>query len=749
MLLSSYVRLTPVGCHRTVSGFPVAWAAWAALTCPPAVAAEAEQAKGAVLEEVVVTARKRAESLQDVPVSITAFTGETLARVGAVGFQDIMYRTPNLYEYYLGEAKGSPPIIRGVQGTNTAGADPAVGFVVDDVYYGNNTAAVFDYFDLDSLEVLRGPQGTLFGRNTTGGVVNIRTTDPTDTFGGSVSATYGNYDHVRLQGLVSGPIVKDTVAGKLTAVFNDRSGFIKNTFPGGKDLRSEHNWFVRGGLKFTPRQTTEFDLRFDYRNVDQRGGGTKGDGDNPVFSGIIPPLEFHFNYPFDYSVNWDQSGRETLEAWGGSFTAVQQLTGSELRSITAYRQHTYYSIFDTDFSPNHFINDGSPEEFKQVSQEFRWSSTGSGGRAWIVGLYYYHGNSLDENFITFQQDFLVYLVGLPPNAVPDLMSQAHGRQIADSLAAYGHLDLPLGERAAFAVGVRVTHDKKDIDYTQDDPAGVFGGPFALQDSKSWTAPTGDVTYSYKWTPESMGYATIARGYKAGGFNDGIGQVDNPPFDPEYVTNYEIGWKSTWLGSRLRFNFSAYYLDWKDIQVAGFDTSDPNNIRRVTGNFGKAHSQGLEFELTARPTEALELGLNGGLLRGKIEPDPAAGIAGTDSLSGPEYSLSANVSFRQPLGGGGTLQWYADVLRQGRNEMIKGPQTPGEIVGPIQDAFNVANARITYESPDNHWSVAVWGKNLTDEVYRTKYFQIGAPFLPPGALVLSEPRTYGLELRLNF
>jgi len=637
-----------------------------------------------------------------------------------------------------------------VQGTNTAGADPAVGFVVDDVFYGNNTAAVFDYFDLADIEVLRGPQGTLFGRNTTGGVVNIHTKDPPDSLQGTLSGTFGNYNYRRIEGSIGGPLIAGKLAANVVAVFNDRDGFIKNVNPNGKDLRSEHNWSTRGALHFTPSDATTLDLRVDYRDTDQRGGGTKGDGNNVFFTGVIPGTEnlfFLFNDPFEYSVNWDQSGRETLEAWGASLTAIHRFATTELRSITAYRTHSYFSIFDTDFSPNHWINDGSPEEFKQVSEELRWSSTGNEHLQWITGLYFYHGDSLDLNFITFQQDILPIL-GAPPGT-PDLKTQAHGQQIADSYAAYGNVDWPLTERASLAIGLRVTYDRKEIDYIQDDPSGFFGGGFTLQDSDQWTKPTGHVTFSYKWTTDSMGYLTVARGYKAGGFNDGIGQADNPPFAPEFVTNYEVGWKSTWLANRLRFNIDAYYLDWKDIQVAGFDTSDPNNVRRVTGNFGSAYSTGMEFELTARPVESLELGLNGGLLRGKLEPDPTRGITGTDSLTGPEYSLSASVLFTQRLGQGGTLNWYLDAQRQGPNDLIKGPATPGEFVGPHQDPFNVVNARVEYQSAEKGWSVALWGKNITDEVYRTKYFQIGSPLLPPGALVLSEPRMYGVQLQLHF
>jgi iron complex outermembrane receptor protein len=721
--------------------------------CPVSAVVQAEtatvdtgQAAPVRLEEVVVTARKRIESLQDVPASITAFTEATLERINAESIDDILLRTPNLYEAYLGESKGSPPSIRGVSGTNTAGADPAVAFVVDDVYYGNNTEGVFDLSDLQSLEVLRGPQGTLFGRNTTGGVINVRTRDPSDTPDGEITASYGNYGHIRTEGSVTGPLIPSTLDGSISGVFNDRDGFIKNTYPGGSDLRSEHNWFIRSALRYTPGESTQIFLRMDYRDLDQRGGGYKADGLNPNFTGAIPGLGFVASAPFAYSVTQDQSGIERLKAWGASLTAVQQLPGSELRSITAYRTHDYYSIFDTDLSPNKWVNDGSPEQFHQLSQEFRWSSTGTTGNVWILGLYYYHGNSLDNNFITFQQDLLPVL-GFPPGT-PNQTAEAYGNQITNSYAAYGHYELAFTSKLGLAIGTRYTHDHKSINYAQTDQSGFFGGPFTENESKSWSAFTGDAALSYKWTPDLLTYVSVARGFKAGGFNDGLSQQDNPPFGPEYVTSYEAGVKSSWLQRRLTVDAATYYYKWSDIQVAGFDYAQ-NQFSRVTGNFGLAYSQGGELALTARPLPALELSLAGGWQRGHLVGSASHGITATDTLTGPDYSANAGIQFTQPLDGHGSLVWYADALLQGRNDLTQGTPTPGQIVGPHQGGFVLYNARIQYLSRDERWGVALWGKNLANKVYITKYFDLGGnPLLPPGAFVLSDPRTYGLELHLK-
>lgn len=726
----------------------------ATATAPPlaAQAADTERADGLVLEEIVVTARKRTESLQEVPISITAFTDETLERIAATELIDILHRTPNFYQPYLGEAKGTPPSIRGVLGTSTAGADPAVGFYLDEVYLGNTVASSFDLFDLASLEVLRGPQGTLFGRNTIAGVINVRTKQPTEEFEGSIAATVGNYDDVRLRGYVSGPIAGDNLFGKVSVMYHDRDGFIDNENTDHGDLRELHNWFIRSQLRYVVSDATEFTFSFDYRDVNQRGGGYKADGQNLFFSGVVPGTE-HLFYdpgdPLEYSVNWDCCGEEDLEAWGVSLDVSHELPGMEFRSITAYREHDYFSIFDTDLSPNRWLSDGSPEEQSQFSQEFRLTSTTDNRLSWIAGLYYFQQDTLDLNFGRLESDLLTIL-GFPPG-FPDQLAQANGDQTADSYAAYVHLGYDLTERLELAVGGRVTHDEKDIDYFQSDPTGLLGGGFAYTDSDSWTEFTGDLTLSYQWTPDHMTYASIARGYKAGGFNDGIGQADNPPFDPEYVLSYEVGLKSSFLDDRMLFNVAAYYLDWKDIQVAGFRRGEDNSFRRVTGNFGEAESYGLEAETVLRPVEGLEFTATLGLMEGETETVSDNGLVSTSNLVGPDYTGSASALYEHDVGNHGSLAWYADVLVQGPNDLV--PPTavaPGAVEGAHQDSYALLNARVTFTTVDGRWSFSLWGKNLTDEVYKTQYFSFdGNTLLTPGALVLGEPRMYGADIRLNF
>lgn len=702
-----------------------------------------------IIEEVIVTARKRDESLQEVPISITAFNEDMLERINANELLDVFLRTPNFHQNYDGDAKGATPTVRGINSSNTAGADPAVGFYIDEVYMGNTTASSFDLYDLESIEILRGPQGTLFGRNTIGGVVNVKTKKPTDEVEGSAKFLYGNYDHVRINGLLSGPIVEGKLYGKVSALYNDRDGTVNNLNPGHTDLRTQDNWFVRSQLRYVPSAQTEINLTLDYREVDRIGGATQADGQVAFFSGAIPNLAFTFGDPLDRTVNMDCCGNEQLEAWGIALDLSHQFELFEFRSISAYRGHNYNALIDVDLSPNQWVNDGGPEDQTQFSQELRLTSTSDSRFSWIVGLYYFEQDTLDQNFITFEQDLLPIL-GFPPGT-PDLTAQANGDQRTKSYAAYAHLDFDITDKFKLALGGRITHDKKKIDYAQTDQSGFFGGGFAYSDSDSWTEFTGDATLSYNWTDDFMSYASVSRGYKAGGFNDGIGVADNPPFDPEFVWSYELGFKSTWMDGRVILNANGYYLKWKDIQASGFVVQQGGGFRRITGNFGTADSIGAEAELQFLVTENLLFSANFGYQDGEIEENAANGIAAVDSLTGPDYSIGLSTQYSHPLKDMGTLTWYVDGQIQGPNDHVPNFNDMGlNLLGPEQDTFGLLNARVSFAPDNGKWEFALWGKNLTDKAYLGRYFAGGGnPLIPPGATVIGEPRTYGAEIKVNF
>jgi len=278
-----------------------------------ALPAAAGAAVDEALEAVIVTAQKREQNIQDVPVSMSAYTAGMLAAIGAESLEDVALRTPNFAYQESSDLKFVPAGIRGVYGGVTGGEDQAVGMYLDEVYLGTATAAQFDLFDLERVEVLRGPQGSLFGRNTTGGAVSFTTRKPTDEFRGILAATVGNYSLRRVQAMVSGPLGGSGVAGKLAAVYHDRGGTFDNVYLGSK-TNDEHNWSVRGQLRFMPSEDVEFNLAADYREL-RREPTREIVTDNFLFGLGIPFMTYASDGdPLNYSIGQEGSNVERLEA---------------------------------------------------------------------------------------------------------------------------------------------------------------------------------------------------------------------------------------------------------------------------------------------------------------------------------------------------------------------------------------------------------------------------------------------------
>ena len=675
----------------------------------------------------------------DVPISISTFNENLLQQIGANSLDDITVRTPNFYSLQQGEAKSTPPSIRGIGSRSSAGSDPAVGFYIDEVYLGNQVGSMFDLFDIEQIEVLRGPQGTLFGRNSIGGVVNITSVKPSDDFIGRFSASAGNFDAIRIKGMISGPLIEDKLAGKISGVYNDRDGFIENRFDGGT-LKAEHNWSLRGQLRFTPTDELEMTLTGDYREVDQNAGGYESLTQNPAFAGAIPSLTFIIDDPFNYSVSWNQPGLETLEAWGVSLNTKIYFENVYLTSITAYREHDYFSVFDTDQSPNDWITDGSPEEQWQVSQELRLTSLGDNKLDWVAGLYFFHQESVDKAFATLGADLAPLLFG-----VPFVRGDVKGDQVAESIAIYLHGTYHVTDKLNLTIGSRVTYDEKELNYSQDDVAGIIGGnipPFTDEDS--WTAFTGDITLDYHWTQNTLTYAKVARGYKAGGFNDGFAQANNPSFDPEFLLSYEIGFKSQLFDNIVVFNFNIFHMQWDDIQIRDL-TNVGGVLGVVTGNFGEADSTGVESELFIRPTENLDIGVTYGQSDAEFTVGNTIGtVTSGTTFPGPEFTLGLTLDYRHPIDTSGTVILHMDYQLQGDNDII-----PGDPVS-FQEQFGLLNGRITFQPENAKWNISVWGKNLTDEVFMVQHFDFSDNgLLGNRAIVLGNPRTYGIEINANF
>lgn len=727
--------------HLTIGGIAVV----ATLTLLP----KQSLAQEFSLEEIVVTAQKREQSIQDVGISITAFSQENLSNIGATGIADIARHTPGLNFENFTDLKLSGTVLRGINAdTGSAGQDPSVGYYLDEVYLGPGVGANIDLFDVERVEVLRGPQGTLFGRNTIGGVVSITSKKPSETLEGYLEAGYGNYDQTRLKGSISGPLIDNLLAASFSAVYDDRDAYIDNKFRHA-DADGSHQKSARGALLFTPSENTEFLFSVDYRKVTQRSKSMETLRYNPdgipAQLGVTPNVD-----PKDRNVFSNYLGEERLEAWGGMLKTTIHFDGVDLVGVTGYREHDYFNLGDTDMGPLDLIRDGDPERVRRFTQELRLVSDNDSDLSWIIGLYYSDQDTNNISIIELRED-LLGIFGLPQTV---LAGGSDAGMSAESYAVFASFSYQINDKFDVTLGIRQTYEKKSIDYRQIDFESelgfpLLGGSFTVKSEDDWNAVTPMLTMTYRIQEQIMAYGTISRGFKSGGFNDALGSGDGISFDPEYLMNYELGLKSSWFDQRVIANVALFYMDWEDIQLGTDNPDTPNIFDPFTSNAGKAHSKGIEIEAQALVSENLTVGANLSVMEAEYDEGEGvlAGGAELDKITqAPEYKLGLNIMYRHPIGDNYELTMRGDYIRQGESYLAVEYRDPYSKT----DGYGLVNGRITLASKEGNWRLSLWGKNLTDEIYRVRHFDLfDNPLVGQSLSTLNAPRTYGAELRVDF
>ena len=707
---------------------------------PVAVAASAGSYQ---LEEIIVTARKVAENIQETPVSVTAFNAATIDKLGMTGMNDIAMRAPGLAYGNFGDSKLSPTSLRGVvSSAGSAGQDPAVGVYVDEVFIGQGADAPLDLYDIERVEVLRGPQGTLYGRNTIGGVVSLTTKRPSDEFEASTELTYGNYDYVRVGGSLSGPLGTDVLKGKISAVYDDRDGTDTNVWlhiP----VNDKHHWTTRGQLLFTPSDTTELLVTGEYYKIDQHPlvFETLRYNDAKLLPQLLDAFELPRNTdPYDRKVYSNQETTETLEAWSGSAALKMKFDSVDFTSITAYRTHDYFSRDDTDRSPVDIAYDGDPESVDTFSEEarVRWTT---GSFDWLLGAYYFDRDSKNQSFIEIGPD-LAALFGAPE--IAGFRAGSDAAMGTTSVSGFASATWRASEQLDFTVGGRYTHEKKDIDYVQTDPLEILGGSFSIKADDHWSQFTPNASARYRFSPEVMGYATISEGFKSGGFNDALGDANGIAYDPETVWNYEIGLKNELFDRRLVANFALYYMKWNDIQLTNDNPATPI-YDPIILNAGKAHSAGVEVELHAAATERLTFGATLSVQEAKYDEGTLPTGQKLKRIPyAPSYTSDLNAEYRIPLGSG-ELSLLGEVVLRGDSYLTQDNQKDGHV-----GDYALYNARVAYRADSGHWTVTLWGKNLGDETVKQRLFDLSDQDLVGQKFIaLGDPLTYGLTLRMDF
>ena len=572
---------------------------------------------------IIVTARRRDEALQDTPVSVTAVSTQQLELLVSPDLEQLKGTVPNLIiDPVASGPNGAAIAIRGVSFEDIEKSfDPAVGVIIDGVYFGSNTGQLTDLFDIESVEVLRGPQGTLFGRNTTGGVINVRRSTPTGKWGATIKGRVGNYGQRGASAVINAPIIEDVVALKIYDNFSDMSGWVKNL---NKGVTGPHNKTNNFGvaLLVTPTDNLSLKLTYDRYDLDSPNNDvvaptSRTDYDlacrlNPVTGQTLTgiPLD-QCNRTNDdlYTTFQDE---DTFMHYGQN-TYIAELEWEvapdmTLTSITSRMDTTEHGRTDFEASSVTFFSSERSQAYRQWTQEIRLAGKFS-IVDYVVGGYYFKNGYNSRNLTNFGAFFQA--LGRPPQAVliPDYDSE--------SIAVFADVDFQLTDKLRVSVGGRYTEDEKSI--TSIVP-GFFVGSGAFKGSKF----TPKIIVDYDLTQDIMAYASYSEGYRSGGINGRGATVFSisTTYDPETVEAYELGFKATLFDRRLTFSGAAFHMKYKDKQesvmrlVPAGQGANPQET--VTANAASATIKGLEFEMGLQATDALQINATLGILDAKYD-----------------------------------------------------------------------------------------------------------------------------------
>ena len=742
--------------NRYVKTALLAGAAWSALSTLALAQDAAPQEEAIGLDDVIVTARRTEEAAQRTPLSISAFSGAALERQGAKDVTDLQGAVPNLNIVQgRGSSNATNIYIRGVgQPDALQTFDPAVGVYVDDVYYSRIRGTQFDLLDLQRVEVLRGPQGTLYGKNTIGGALKLVSRTPDSGPYLNVSGTYGEYNEQTLRLSGAAPI-NDLIAVGGAFITSTRDGYVTDPATGA-EYNDKDTLGFRLAAAITPGDTFRLDLAADYSR--DHAGMTVGRALAPLVRSDLlggttvlqpaPAAGSEFDYRTRTTPGLPNSSE--LEHSGVSATATWTLSDAlTLKSISAYRDLSYADYIDIDATQFELGDVLVAVDQRQVSQEFQLAYDNGGPITAVGGLYY-----LKENIASHQEaygDDIFTVATLPVGFTRFIDDDLE----TESWAAYANLSWRVTDALRVSGGVRYTEESKDYfrTTTTDWTIPVLGSPvldpifdafradptFAFTVSETWSDVSPMASIDYQITPDAMVYGRVSKGFKSGGFN---GRANNPgeqqPYDPETVVSYEIGAKTSWMDNRLRANVAAFHNNYEDFQARVSDCV-PNPavpggacvIALTVLNAGQLDISGVELELEARPIPALTLDAQVGYLdaaygefletRGTVATPIIYDRSDQEPAFSPDWTARLGAAYAFELGEGGTVTLGAQgrfrsdmALAVDNADIVTGVEFPEM----FQDSYWLYDARLVWESADGRYTAGLYGRNLSDEVYKT-------------------------------
>ena len=704
------------------------------------------------LGEVVVTAQRRSERLQDIPATISAIDSETLR---SAGVQDISNIAPRVPGFYAGGFGSSRPqlYIRGI-GTRQfdPGSESSVGVFVDESYLGRTGGVLGALKDIERVEVLKGPQGTLYGRNTIGGAINVITKAPTDTFHAEAEAGLGNYNSYETTAVISGPIAGDVVKARLAGWRSYREGYMENLTTGNHP-QGLNNYGGRLRFEITPSDTLQIDLIGEFLRDTGRSfqGESIGSVTNPNGillgrAGLVPLKsddEFEQFYTTDpkYNRHVDPiTGKVQWDVGAGSIV-----------SVTSYRKLKYRDDRDFDNTSLDVIRQISNERSKQYSQELRFVSDADGALSfnglvdWILGIYYYRDKSTHSDTFDYGDDSVVGGSVLTQSNI-DVTS---GDYKTTSLAYFGQATFHLGPTVEFTVGGRYTEDKKRATLggtTVDTRSLVTANFLQVNPEKSFTSFDPRFVLSWKPNDDMNLYASYSQGFKSGGYQYTPLSAAQAAlvFDPEQIDAYEIGAKSRWLNGAVRANAAVFRNDYSDLQVSRVVQLPDGSVPSLITNAGKSRIEGAELDLTFEPIRDLMFNL----AYAYTDAEYRSYVAGANDFSktrmvrAPKHSINASGEYTFAVGADSDITLRADYAHLSKfyHEPGQGELKFGSTI-PLtsEDGYGLANARISYRL--KNWRVSGWVQNAFDKEYRRTVLAL------PGQVInlYGQPRTYGLTL----
>jgi iron complex outermembrane receptor protein len=689
------------------------------------------------LEEIIVTAQKREQNLQSVPISITAFTQAEIVRLGTQDFRDLSDYIPNVAMPGLASNIDASLSIRGISSdTRNTGFDSGASMYVDGVFVGRSSAFITDSGDVEVFELLRGPQGTLFGKNTIAGALNVTTRNPGDQAEGSIEVQAGNFNLRRLRGWLGGPLNSDeTVSASIAAMVADRDGFQSNVSDG-RDFWALDNHGARGKLRFAPNDRLDILLSADAFRDQSR------------FNQMTPIFGLGAGCCADNPRNTDIDATGEIDRnFSGGALQIEYTLGNRgvITSITGHRNNERRFVSDDDSTSQPILETTFDDREDQLTQELRYSSTAAGGIWYVVGLYYF------DQEVTSDRESHTGVVG--PDC-PQCFAPIPFQITLDSLintrawALFGQVDWNLGDRSVLTVGLRYTDEQRDLDLFNLQGLPPFGIiSLDTTDSISDTDPSWTIALSHNFSERSMGYLKTSRGFKSGGFNaDYVGSPELR-FKPEYATTIEGGIKLQRLNDRLRLNTAVFHTDYQDLQVSIFNPDDLSGFS--IRNAAEATIYGLELELTARPGDAFDISAGVGYQKAEFDEFPDAGGPGVDFrgnrlADAPEVTGNLGAQYTWELPGGARIYVRGDFIHSG-DYFVRNDNDALSFV----DSYNFANARVGFESSEGNWVVELWGRNVGDDVYIVgKDRPLGGLF-GQDAAVYGQPRTYGVRMVAQF